>query len=331
MSTLLKYYYLYIKFFQVYFVMVNSLIAALFILTVALTLGSIIISNHLRSSYKADFLPSLLFYQVFYFSFGFYAIWGQFIVASILSPFISAEIIDRIKDLTVLLGLPFLALYFIMFIRFSRGIAGKITGRFFIIGFLVLNTLLIIGIGYIFVNYRSIDTFIIVKYYFILIALIFTIYAAYCMLSGKRTEKKLTYSDKKLMSVGMFALLIIQIIALFFYSGNIYLALVFILFYFLNGTFIPLFLRYYADLSILLPKEELGKSFEHFCKEHEISKRETEIIYEICKGLTNQQIADKLFISLQTVKDHTSRIYFKTSSANRAQLIRMVSDSSPSA
>jgi DNA-binding CsgD family transcriptional regulator len=308
--------------------MINSLIVALFILTVAFTLGSIIISNHLRSSYQADFFPSLLFYQVFYFSFGFYAIWGQFIVASILSPLISSEIIGRIKDLTVLLGLPFLALYFIMFIRFSRGIAGKTTSRFFSIGFLVLNTLLIIGIGYIFVNYRTIDTFIVVKYYYILIALIFTIYAVFCMLSGKPSESKLTYSDKKIMSVSMFALLSIQIVTLFFYSGNIYLALVFILFYFLSGTFIPLFLRYYADLSILLPKEELGKSFEHFCKEHEISKRETEIIYEICKGLTNQQIADKLFISLQTVKDHTHRIYFKTNCANRTQLMLMVNEGS---
>jgi DNA-binding CsgD family transcriptional regulator len=45
---------------------------------------------------------------------------------------------------------------------------------------------------------------------------------------------------------------------------------------------------------------------------------------EICAGLSNQQIADKLFISLQTVKDHTSRIYYKTNCSGRAQLIAMV-------
>jgi DNA-binding NarL/FixJ family response regulator len=45
---------------------------------------------------------------------------------------------------------------------------------------------------------------------------------------------------------------------------------------------------------------------------------------EICNGLSNQQIADKLFISLQTVKDHSSRIYYKTNCTGRAQLITMV-------
>ena len=64
--------------------------------------------------------------------------------------------------------------------------------------------------------------------------------------------------------------------------------------------------------------------FESFCDKFEISKREAEIIREICSGLSNQAIADKLFITLQTVKDHTHRIYTKTGVRNRVHLTNLV-------
>ena len=44
---------------------------------------------------------------------------------------------------------------------------------------------------------------------------------------------------------------------------------------------------------------------------------------EICKGKTNQQIADDLFITLQTVKDHTHNIYKKVKVKNRVQLSQL--------
>jgi DNA-binding NarL/FixJ family response regulator len=55
-----------------------------------------------------------------------------------------------------------------------------------------------------------------------------------------------------------------------------------------------------------------------------VSPRETDIIREICNGLSNKEISDKLFISLQTVKDHTHRIYIKTNVRSRVQLINLV-------
>jgi DNA-binding NarL/FixJ family response regulator len=55
-----------------------------------------------------------------------------------------------------------------------------------------------------------------------------------------------------------------------------------------------------------------------------ITRREAEVIKKITAGMTNQQIADELFITLQTVKDHNSRIYQKLDVRNRTQLIRKV-------
>jgi DNA-binding NarL/FixJ family response regulator len=42
---------------------------------------------------------------------------------------------------------------------------------------------------------------------------------------------------------------------------------------------------------------------------------------KIWLGKTNKQIAEELFISLQTVKDHTHRIYSKLGVKSRTQLV----------
>jgi len=64
--------------------------------------------------------------------------------------------------------------------------------------------------------------------------------------------------------------------------------------------------------------------FDEFCLRFDISKREAEIIREICSGKTNKAIAEKLFITLQTVKDHTHHIYTKTEVSSRMQLANLV-------
>jgi DNA-binding CsgD family transcriptional regulator/lysylphosphatidylglycerol synthetase-like protein (DUF2156 family) len=58
-----------------------------------------------------------------------------------------------------------------------------------------------------------------------------------------------------------------------------------------------------------------------------ISKREMEVIQLICQGRTNQEIADALFISLKTVKDHNYRIFQKTGVRNRVELVQLAQES----
>jgi DNA-binding CsgD family transcriptional regulator len=60
-----------------------------------------------------------------------------------------------------------------------------------------------------------------------------------------------------------------------------------------------------------------------FAGDFGISKRELEVIQLICGGLTNQEIADRLFISLKTVKDHNYRIFQKTGVRNRVELVQL--------
>ncbi|HEY9124119.1 MAG TPA: response regulator transcription factor [Bacteroidales bacterium] len=52
-----------------------------------------------------------------------------------------------------------------------------------------------------------------------------------------------------------------------------------------------------------------------------ISDRESEVLEQICKGLSNQEIADNLFISRRTVEKHRASLLLKTNTKNTAQLI----------
>ena len=52
-----------------------------------------------------------------------------------------------------------------------------------------------------------------------------------------------------------------------------------------------------------------------------LSARETEILIEVCRGLSNQEIADKLFISKRTVDKHRANILEKTGCRNSANLV----------
>lgn len=51
-----------------------------------------------------------------------------------------------------------------------------------------------------------------------------------------------------------------------------------------------------------------------------LSKREREVALYVAKGMSNQEVADKLYVSLRTVKAHLSSIYEKTGVRNRLEL-----------
>lgn len=52
-----------------------------------------------------------------------------------------------------------------------------------------------------------------------------------------------------------------------------------------------------------------------------LSERENEILSLLCQGLTNQELADKLFVSLRTIESAKSKLMEKTNTKNNAGLI----------
>ncbi len=66
------------------------------------------------------------------------------------------------------------------------------------------------------------------------------------------------------------------------------------------------------------------EDLETLCERFGVSRREREIIQLIRKGCSNKEIADELFISLSTVKDHNHNIFRKLNVSSRTQLIARV-------
>jgi DNA-binding CsgD family transcriptional regulator len=58
-------------------------------------------------------------------------------------------------------------------------------------------------------------------------------------------------------------------------------------------------------------------------RELAITKRELEILDLIAKGLSNREIAEKLFVSENTVKTHSSRLFDKLSAKRRTQAVQI--------
>lgn len=53
-----------------------------------------------------------------------------------------------------------------------------------------------------------------------------------------------------------------------------------------------------------------------------ISRREYEVLELMARGLTNQEIGDRLFVSLNTIKTHSSNLFVKLDVRRRTQAIQ---------
>ena len=57
-----------------------------------------------------------------------------------------------------------------------------------------------------------------------------------------------------------------------------------------------------------------------------LSKREYEVLCEIASGLSNKEIAQKLFVSESTIKTHVSNILVKLDAKRRTQAIQIAKE-----
>ena len=80
----------------------------------------------------------------------------------------------------------------------------------------------------------------------------------------------------------------------------------------------------YAGCVLMALQTKRLKELEGLRERFSISEREKEIALLLALGLSNKEIAEKLFISPGTVKNHVYNIYEKTGVKNRVELTRLL-------
>jgi DNA-binding NarL/FixJ family response regulator len=75
-----------------------------------------------------------------------------------------------------------------------------------------------------------------------------------------------------------------------------------------------------AESNHSLPSLSFDKINNHLLSQ--LSEREFELVQLLYEGITNTQIAEKLFISVNTVKTHLKSIYLKLDAGTRMEVIR---------
>jgi DNA-binding CsgD family transcriptional regulator len=74
---------------------------------------------------------------------------------------------------------------------------------------------------------------------------------------------------------------------------------------------------------VLLPAQPSFSLNEARLREFGITRRELEILELIARGLSNREIAEQLFVSENTVKTHSSRLFDKLSAKRRTQAVQL--------
>jgi len=215
-----------------------------------------------------------------------------------------------------------------MFLKFCYEISGSNISRSVSIVYFLFHFTFFIGLGWSILQLDG-DMLEISRigliYIYILLDVILTFWGLSVLLIRTRTifpDETNTMYTYILITFSTLLLKVASVVTFYFVPASIPS---FILIYFLS-VIGPLLYLYYNINTLISsgPAGQYSTSYESLIARYGISKREREIIDQVCAGKSNQEIADTLFISLQTVKDHTHRIYLKMDIKSRVQLIKMM-------
>lgn len=300
-----------------------------FIISAALAVIGITISYQLYHTHQKPVLQILLYQQIFLISFFIYGIWGNIALHEILADLsLSIELSNKLTVFIPVLGIPFLIVSWFMLLRFAFRLNEIKESKLFPLIYFPLLFIFVLGFS-VLIEKEIIkvstepDLFIIRSIVTInfIIHIIFIVPFLYEK-RNKPLTKEIRFLKKHAFQYFAGVLLYSGVLSFYNYFGTISICIS-ILILFAVSISIPAILKL-NEKSQLLPTSHNNISFTDLCNLYEISKRESEIILEICTGKSNKDISEKLFISLQTVKDHNYRIYSKLGVKTRGQLTNLV-------
>jgi DNA-binding CsgD family transcriptional regulator len=104
------------------------------------------------------------------------------------------------------------------------------------------------------------------------------------------------------------------------YVGIIALLFLFFGIWIANKIIDPKVKTILVEKEIRVPETEFIVN-EQELTERKISKRELEVLTLMAKGMSNQEIAERLFVSLNTIKTHSAKLFEKLEVKRRTQAI----------
>ncbi len=309
----------------------------LLLLFMPLLAGAIAIffSFQLMKRYGVPFAGSYFYYLVFLYVFGSYSLAGSGVLEYLLTRMdVDLKVIQSTQLFALFLGIPFIVLSKFMLLRSITEFFGKRIPRAFTIPYFGVAATAFILYGIFVVR---ITRFELGEFQFLIslqrcvfigfmICMYLTIFFTTISISAGMTDH---YEKRFIRIFGSWYLLFMVLGNIALALGGIHVIVEHVFFFvFLSWHLIPiLFLNLYLEKyhsQTAAVQEDFEIKLSTFADAFEISKREREVVQLICKGLSNQDISNSLFISLQTVKDHTHRIFVKTGVKNRVQLTNMI-------
>ena len=299
-----------------------------FVATAGLSVVGILTAYQLFHQHQKTAFLILLYQQIFLISFFVYSIWGNLALREIIADIeISQALALKLAIFIPVIGIPFLAVSWFMLLKFGASINQNKTSDLSLLVVLLFVVTLTVGLVFFFQHGiikagGNPDIYII--RIFLFANFLIHLFLLYAFRKKKKTDDNESFGIQQFLIYFLGVVGYSAIGAFFDFLGYFSICLT-ILILFAASILLPILVKMKTKFSPTIPAEPISfQGFDEFCRQYEISKREAEIIREICSGKTNKAISEKLFITLQTVKDHTHHIYTKTGAASRIQLANMV-------
>ena len=291
-----------------------------------LTAGGVLVVFRRKEHRLYPALRYLQYYLILIYTFGFYALWSQILLHSLFFSMLKPDNMAALARLLILLSVPFLLAGKLMLVLWTVHVVNRPVRSYLLpslIPLMLLALLVFLGQGGA-INLQQ-------------------AHAALVLMLMTWVGTQLIFSEAKYLQRKSRLVLASFIIGVGMLHGLLLLDLPttpaaelgFVVLYFLMHTAFVTYFMYQAVLPAPEPTEaglppvsvvfaKLPSSFEVFVETYGITPREVEIIREIYQGKANREIAERLFVTLQTIKDHTHRIYQKTDVKSRAQLTWLI-------
>ena len=248
----------------------------------------------------------LQYFLIFLYVFGYYCLWSKILILQ----FLDIENLVHLTTIVAQMGVPFFLISLAMQLVWASKLQGSSMKPLLPIC-LGLGAVIAIALW----RWQVTDP---VQAAYSLAAFTVSILVLYIFASGKKPIVSNRWGNLLLLLIfaaGLIHLSYFSSILQFEYYDTGFV----LLFFLCNTAMVVVYIHSRVPESAQL-------TFGDFATKYSITKREGDIIQGIYAGKTNKEIADKLFITVQTVKDHSSRIYQKTFVKNRAQLATLLRD-----